>query len=237
MFPFQQGSELCFQISSNPNQQQNIPRDLLLDRHNHRNQLYRGSDSNIGKSRRRSAHNGENSNDNDKRKLLHRDIERKRRQEMATLHASLRSLLPLEYIKGRRSMSDHMHEAANYIKHLRKRISELNARKDELEQQTDLRSIPSQMGSSSNESSPTSAVIIRPCLDGVEVVFSSGLKDQRSFTLSRVLRILLQNGVSVVNCVSTTINERLFHTVKAEVKDPACLNLSELQQRLNPLVP
>lgn len=47
------------------------------------------------------GNNVENTGDSDSKKIVRRDMERRRRQEMASLNASLRSLLPLEYVKVR----------------------------------------------------------------------------------------------------------------------------------------
>lgn len=97
MFPLHQGKKLVFQTSSNPPQKHTISEDRIL-----------GHAISTGKSRRRklvAAFNydmiDQNSNDHNKKKkmMMHRENERQRRQEMGTLHASLRSLLPLEFIK------------------------------------------------------------------------------------------------------------------------------------------
>ena len=110
MFPLHQGDELCFNISSDPHQQHNIPQDLILARYaalqgsdttnkmeNDRRQFLISMDSNHEVARDHSKNNN--------KKMMHRNIERQRRQEMTTLYASLRALLPLEFIKVRKVSS------------------------------------------------------------------------------------------------------------------------------------
>lgn len=97
MFPLHQGDELCFKVGSNPLQQDKIQQDQILTTR----ASLSGSNitNNMVKSRQRKLISMDN--DNSKKKMMRRDIERQRRQEMATLYASLRSLLPLEFIKVR----------------------------------------------------------------------------------------------------------------------------------------
>ncbi|OMO70009.1 hypothetical protein COLO4_28825 [Corchorus olitorius] len=156
----------------------------------------------------------ENSHDDSKKKLMRKEIERNRRQEMASLYSSLRSLLPLECIKGKRSKSDHLNGAISYIKDLQKRIEKLSARRDELKR---LYSNIDQ--GSSNESSPSN-VVVRQSLDGLQVVviINTGLGAQ-ALSLSRVLRLLLEDGLNVVSCISTRIDGGLVHTIQCEANN------------------
>ncbi|XP_042509736.1 transcription factor bHLH120-like [Macadamia integrifolia] len=230
ILPLQQIDELFFQqVSSSSGQQHTDPQQYTLpfaplqDCTDH---LPLKLD--IPRGGRRSM--VPNSCDNEK-KTVHRDGERQRRQEMAGLYASLRSQLPIEYIKGKRSISDHMNEATNYIKDLGKRIEELSDKRDRLRKMPN--SGPPDIVS--RNCTPTDAVTVQPYWGGVEVVISSGLRNE-DFPLSRVLTVLVDLGFTIVSCVSTTVNEKSLHTILSEVSDVRSMDLSELQQKLTDFI-
>ncbi|KAG4130917.1 hypothetical protein ERO13_D09G174500v2 [Gossypium hirsutum] len=217
--------EMFFHFSSGSDPQNTIPQDEILD------YVPMGGSSSRGRQRKLlSTEKRENSNADDKKKSMHRDIERQRRQEMSTLYASLRTLLPLEYIKGKRAISDHMNGAVSYVKDLQKRIDGLNAKRDELKKASDNWS-GFEQGMTSNEAFPSSAVV-RQSLDGVEVVISTSV-GPKALTLSRVLQLLLEEGLDVVNCITTRIGGGLIHTIQTEVSDLRGVHVPYLEQKLN----
>ncbi|KAI9073037.1 hypothetical protein K1719_045016 [Acacia pycnantha] len=136
-------------------------------------------------------------NNDDEKNIIRRETERKRRQQMTTLCESLRSLLPFELIKGKRSASDHIGEAASYIKDLEEKNQELQLMRDKLKQEANQMALR-------------------------KAVFHSLL-----------LEILTQEGCNVVSCVSTQVNGRLYHSIKAEVNNLESLDIAGLEQKLN----
>ncbi|KAK4559919.1 hypothetical protein RGQ29_008920 [Quercus rubra] len=174
--------------------------------------------------------NEENLSNNNERKIMRRDIERQRREQMASLHSSLRLLLPLEFIKGKRSASDLINEAANYIKRMTEKIQGLQVERDQLKNLSNSTAFIPGIESSNNCSLNYATVRVSDA--GVEILMSSWLREE-GFLLSKVLELLLEEGLSVIRCASNKTNERLFLTIQSEVCDPTCFNLSELQQKLN----
>ncbi|KAF8044306.1 hypothetical protein BT93_A2331 [Corymbia citriodora subsp. variegata] len=201
--------------SSNPHQQHRIPEDLILRR------SFMESSSSVFKvvrNRRRKFsvtnyhERAGQDGDHTDRKKKHREVERQRRQEMASACASLRSKLPLEFVKGKRSMSDHMNEAVNYIKHLQAKIRELGFKRDEL------KSIHSLAGlgcPGSNSSCPTT-FMVNSCCESVEIVISRSIRE-KDLLLSTVLELLLQQGLDVVSCFSSQAYDKTVHTIHCEL--------------------
>ncbi|KAG8381422.1 hypothetical protein BUALT_Bualt06G0120400 [Buddleja alternifolia] len=178
----------------------------------------------------------ENKNDrstdkNNIRRSIHRDLEKQRRQEMSQLYASLRSLLPIERIKGKRSISDHLQGAVNYIKHKQNHIEKLKIRRDELKKLTNVSA--TEIGSSNgSDKLPCNSVMVNLDQNGVEILVDSS--DQ--FRLSRVLQELMVRELNVVSFVSTKVKERVLHKIQAEAVNPTSLDLSRFQERLTNLI-
>ncbi|XP_048326788.1 transcription factor bHLH126 [Ziziphus jujuba] len=179
-----------------------------------------------------TSDNRTNSSDNDEKKMMRRDNERQRRQQMALLNASLRSQLPLESIKGKRSVADHINEAVNHINNMKNKIEQLTVEKDKIESSLNI-STNSPKSETSSDNKQSNSVVIRPCWGGMEIVISGGLSGE-DLPLSSVLEVLvLEEGLNVVRCASTKANGRLIHTIQAEVDDINRVDLSELQQKLS----
>ncbi|KAI3458234.1 hypothetical protein Pfo_014897 [Paulownia fortunei] len=195
------------------------------------------TDKGVKKRQRKASsaagiHENKDEGSNEFQKSVHRDVERQRRQEMAGLYASLRSLLPLEYIKGKRSITDHLHQAVSYIKHMQTKIEEMQMRRDKLKKLSNLPGAAVYAEDPNpNISDSSNCVKVNLCRDGMEILISSSINEE-SFPLSKVLADLLGRGLNVVSCISTRVDEWSLHKIQIEVNDPTSINLFKLQDRL-----
>ncbi|XP_052208897.1 transcription factor bHLH36-like [Diospyros lotus] len=224
----------------------------------------------VGLAAENNNNNIDDDGDNDRsrdykrKKIIHRDAEKKRRHEMAALHRSLRSFLPVEHLKGKRAMSDQIDEAVNYIRHLQKRNEELRHKRDELKERlsaaaalNERRQSSGKVGvesssksskcssSSASEkqkqgSSSSSVRVEISCRNKlVQVVVSTAIEG--GVPASTLLKALFQQhqGLSLITCISTTLNQTLLvHTVHSQVneEDSSIIDPSELQKRLTDLI-
>ncbi|CAI9768216.1 unnamed protein product [Fraxinus pennsylvanica] len=241
-FPLQQNDDLSFQDPSVFDQDLGILEDLLVDKDLPGMDNYNLTIPTCSKKMKRKPFSGNQgkeldgvSAENKSRKVLHRDFERQRRQEMKKLYASLRSLLPLEYIKGKRAVSDHMFEAVNYIKDMQKNIKELSLRRDKLKKLYTSGSICGEDGSS-NSNLLTNCVTVSPCREGFEILINSSSKEG-TVPLSRVLVELVLRRLNVVSSVSTRTNDQRFlHRIEAMAGDLTCIDLLALNTILFNLI-
>lgn len=189
---------------------------------------------------------GIKANDIAKKKVIHREVERQRRQEMSNLYTSLRSLLPMEYVMGKRSVSDHISEATRYIKDLEKNVKDLGEKRDKLKDS--ISSLENQLinrdnigcSSSSSTTSTTSRssssstsdynVSIHIFSKTVQIEIMAGVED--SYPLSKAVKVLSQEGLDVVSCVSNKVNQGLIHIIYCEVNDVMSVDSRYLQEQL-----
>nr|GMC55898.1 transcription factor bHLH118-like [Ipomoea batatas] len=183
------------------------------------------------KKRKRREIKQQSGDDDSCRRALHRDVEKRRRNQMANLYESLRSLLPLQYIKGKRSASDHMQASVSYIKDLEKKVEGLHKHREKM--------IMMNKTSSSNmvvEKEAKSAkandicVAVNKCEDGMEVLMNT--RHRVEYPLSELLETLLRQGLNVVNCIYSHQGDRSLLRIQAQVNGCSDVDVAALQQKV-----
>ncbi|MFS7958637.1 hypothetical protein Hanom_Chr07g00681071 [Helianthus anomalus] len=119
---------------------------------------------------------------------------------------------------GKRSASDHIHQAVNYIKHMQEGIRVLSVKRDRLKKLVETSAV-SCTGTNTNEKSLRNVfpntVSVSSCKGGVQIMINScSLED--GFPLSRVLKAISED-LNVITCTCTKVNHRLSHFIQTEV--------------------
>lgn len=174
-----------------------------------------------------------------KKMILHEIEHRKTMQEfMSNLLSSLRSLLPPDHIKGKQSICDELEEATRYIKDLEKNVKELEHKRDMLKECSSENPYGDHMGCSSNIPNNNhlincNYVKLNTSSGGrIEIEISARVEEGDVFPLSRVLGVLLEEGLNVVSCTSSRVNERWVYIIYCQVSDEKCIDSSGLHGRL-----
>ncbi|XP_051138347.1 transcription factor bHLH36-like [Andrographis paniculata] len=169
------------------------------------------------------------------KKLMHREIERQRRQEMSGLYASLRSVLPAHVLKGKRSISDQIYEATKYIKFQESRIRDLGNKREACR-----RGAGAGAGAVEEVIMPETAevsggtVTVEACSVGAEVLISG---DFELLPLSRVLAMLVAEGLEVVSCNFTKFDGRSCYMIQSQVRSGHLnIHLQGLQRKLSAFI-
>lgn len=168
-------------------------------------------------------------------KRNHKMIERQRRKEMKVLFSQLRSVLPEENLRGKRTVSEQVLEAVNYVSHLQRKIEDLSAQRERMKVNFDQNAKVSfqkycnktlQFVGSDGE---CPAVKINPAGSGVQIL-TYALEHEIAY--SDILLRLEQCGLEVVNAASSAINNKVYHTIHTKVLDLNTFNIHTLYQKL-----
>ncbi|XP_010677152.2 transcription factor bHLH125 [Beta vulgaris subsp. vulgaris] len=152
------------------------------------------------------------------------------------LYSSLLSLLPYENIKGNSSVCDHIEVAEIYIKDLEKSIKELQDKREKLH--NSLSETPNIIGrqssiSSVNPSINDNYVKIKAFSKELEIEINAMVEEDGVFPLSKVLKVVqLEEGLTIVNCAYSKVNQRWVHVIRCQVGDGKLVDSSQLQCRL-----
>ncbi|XP_030458242.1 transcription factor bHLH168-like [Syzygium oleosum] len=179
-------------------------------------------------------------------KLDRKTVERNRRIHMKGLCFKLASVIPPHHhrsaSKDMLSQQDQIDRAAEYISQLKERIERLKAKKELMAARLNVSRQEEGGGPALGEgpfwrASTLPVVNIREWDSGLEVTIISGSGTSKSFMLYEAIGILEEEGAEVVSASSSSIGDKVFHTLHAQVRlSRVGVETSRVSQRLHELV-
>ncbi|KAK7302798.1 hypothetical protein RJT34_13694 [Clitoria ternatea] len=140
-------------------------------------------------------------------------IERNRRNQMKALYRKLNSLMPHQNSKGAISLPDQLGEATNYIKKLQVNLEKLKEKKNMLIriQRTNV----TMNGGNRSMGLKSPRIQIQQTGSALEIVLVTGLNSQ--FMFRETIRVLLEEGIDVVNASYKVVEDAVFHSIHCQV--------------------
>nr|GEW97099.1 hypothetical protein [Tanacetum cinerariifolium] len=146
---------------------------------------------------------------------------------------------------GKRSTCEHVNQAVDYVKHLEENIKGLSTKRDELKKMcnvvSDAKGVLTKNDKSERvmvECSQNDSITVTvSCRNGgTEILVKSN--GNKGFQISSVLKALVQEGIDVISCNSTKVNDKfLIYSIHSKVIDEkTSIQESMLQQKLAELV-
>ncbi|KAK4779429.1 hypothetical protein SAY86_006957 [Trapa natans] len=183
-------------------------------------------------------------------KLDRKTVERNRRIHMKALCFKLASLIPPHHsqtYKDRLSQQDQFDLATTYITQLKEGIDGLKKRKDQLmEIRTkcvtndkgviEVGAVAGPMASTRGDADIVKLPVIQlmEWVSGLEVSLISGLN--KKFMLFEVISLLHEEGAEVVSASISTIGDKIFHTIHAQVRiNRVGIETSRIMEKLHEL--
>nr|UFA45746.1 bHLH52 [Pinus massoniana] len=168
-------------------------------------------------------------------KRNHKMIERQRRKEMKVLFSQLRSLLPEENLRGKRTVSEQVLEAVNYVYHLQRKVEGLSSQRETMKVNSDQNAkvslekfcneTPQFVGSDGE----CPAVKINSAGSAVQIL-TNALENEIAY--SDILFALEHSEPEIVNAASSAINNKVYHTIHAKVLNLNTFNIHTLYHKL-----
>ncbi|KAF5190164.1 Transcription factor bhlh [Thalictrum thalictroides] len=171
-------------------------------------------------------------------KVDRKTAEKNRRSHMKCLCFKLASIIPKPHNSHKDTLSqqDRLDHAAAYIKGLQERVEELKRKK-----QFRLGTNNPNKNFHAHTTNPIWGCIRLPVLElrdmesTLEVVLITSL--DKNFMFYQVISILEEEGANVLNANSSTVGDKVFHTIHSQVKSCRVgVETSRLSQRLKELI-